>query len=383
MDSDKGKELREKLIADLRAAERSRLTERERMLVDSVLAHVDGDDQRQVAIVEAYLAEHPHDPWALMILANAAWARQDWTAAEARYRLLLEVDPNWLQARNHLGYIAMAQGRFAEAEEHFRIYRFVAPDQANPHDSLGELLVLLGRYEEARRELEAGLAIRPDFCASYGNLMRAAVLDRKPEELDAIVARAAGNCPASQAAELRCTALLSAALLGGDYGAPWSDPKGACADRLDQPQPILHELAVLSGRRAEALAIEAKVTEWLAEAEAKAPLRVRGLRSLLGLMEGFRLGHEGRAEEAAAKLRVVEEAASYWEGNGGGVLKLLARGFLVDALAAQGDAAGAARALDRLREVNPSFAAWFDPAEARTRPIAPPATAPAVGVTSR
>ncbi len=170
--TDGSKEERERLIAELRQSDTARLNDRERLMLDVVLARADHDEPRRARRVAEYLAEHPRDPWGLNLASADAWARQDWPEAEQLYRRLVEVDPNWLMARNHLGYIAMAQGRFAEAEEHFRIYKYVAPDQANPHDSLGELLILLGRYDEARAELEEAVRVRPDFCASYQNLLR-------------------------------------------------------------------------------------------------------------------------------------------------------------------------------------------------------------------
>src|SRR5690606_28835679 len=163
LDSEVDRDERARLIDELRAVDRETLTERERFLLDVLFARVDEDPVGRSARIEGYLELHPDDPWALVNAASDSWARQDWEAAEQRYRRLLEVDPNWVLAHNHLGYIAMARGRFAEAESRFRTYKFVAPDQANPHDSLGELLVLLGRYDEARAELEEALAIRPDF----------------------------------------------------------------------------------------------------------------------------------------------------------------------------------------------------------------------------
>lgn len=378
LENENDKEQRARLVAGLRAADRGRLNQRERFLVAAYLARLDGDDARRRQVVADYLAGHPRDPWALVMVAGDAWARQDWAEAERGYRRLLEVDPNWLLARNILGYIAMAQGRFREAEDEFRTYRFAAPDQANPHDSLGELFVLLGRYDEARAELEEALRIRPDFCASYGNLLRIAVLDRRPGDLDGIAARAERHCPSETATEFRCVALEGEAFLSGDADAPWRDPEGACKGHLDRPGVLLNMLAVRSGRHAVAVALEEKLRAQLAKAEPTSEMGKRGATTLLDLITGARLYGEGRPAEAIPVLRRVDADSSWWGANGEGVNRLIARLLLAQCLAATGDVAGAAAALERLRAVNPALAAWygtFDPLAPRAAPApgAPPA----------
>jgi tetratricopeptide (TPR) repeat protein len=365
METAEDRERRMQAAEALRGVDRSRLNDRERLLVDSIVDVLDGRHEQRRARLAAYLAEHPDDPLALRMAAGDAWDRQDWERARAGYSRLLEADPSWVQARNNLGYIAMARGEFAEAEEQFRIYRYVAPDQANPHDSLGELLVLVGRYDEARAELERALAIRPDFCASYRNLGRVAIFDRRPEELEPIARRAAEHCAEREAAAARCMAVLGGALLTGDYDRAFGEAgRAACGEDLEAPDVLQHQLAVLSGRRELALEMEAKLRAKIEAAAAEVPgvekRMDHGEANLLALLEGHRLLVEGRAAEAAEKLRGVDERSKFWEGNGGATLKLLAQLLLAEALQDAGDAAGAQRTLARLREVNPSFAAWFD-----------------------
>ncbi|KAB2968825.1 MAG: tetratricopeptide repeat protein [Thermoanaerobaculia bacterium] len=377
LESDRDKNERKRLLDELRGADRSRLTELENFLLDVVFARTDGDEARRREVVEAYLAKHPRDPWALHVASADAWARQDWPSAEARYRRLLEVDPNWLLARNHLGYIAMAQGRFREAEDEFRTYRFAAPDQANPHDSLGELLVLLGRYDEARAELEEALRIRPDFCASYFNLLRIAVLERRPEDVDPLVARIERHCDERTAAVARCDGTVAKAFLTGDDDAPWRETGEVCETRYQEPDVLLHILALRSGRREEALAMEEKAKKRLAELEGGFERAKTGYRVLVSFLEAERLFVEGRFEEAVPKLREVDADSTWWEAEGRGTIKLVARILLYRSLGALGDRAGAEEALARARAVNPDFAAWystFDPylPRAGTAPAATP-----------
>jgi len=359
LDADTDKEERGRLLEELRKADPDRLNDRERLMLEAVLARADRDEPRRAKAVADYLEQHPRDPWALNIASTDAWARQDWAQAEKFYQRLLDVDPNWLLARNHLGYIAMAQGRFAEAEEQFKLYRYVAPDQANPHDSLGELLILLGRYDEARAELEEAVRVRPDFCASYQNLLRLEVFARRPEALDPIVERVVANCPEPMHQPSRCAAFQAKALLGGDYDAPWRDPDNPCAGHLNEPEPVTHLLAVLAGRRAEALAIETATRERLEEVDAKQPRYGQALRGMLAFMEGQRLLREGDAAGAVARLREADRGMAWWSGDGGGTLRLIVMLTLARAEAEAGDAEASAETLAELAAVNPDFAGWY------------------------
>ncbi len=240
------------LVRDLRAYDTTRLTERERFLVAHALDRLDHDEAAAAERIDRYIAAHPRDPWGHFLAGARAWESADRAAAETIYARLLEIDPNWVVAHNHLGYLAMAEGRFADAETHFRTYAFVAPDQANPHDSLGELLMLLGRYDEARAALELALEIRPDFCASYGNLFTIAMLERRQAELEPLLARVRTNCAPRMAESLACVAQMVDALFTGDWDAPWRDGYAACLRENGERGVFLHRMALLAGRQDEA-----------------------------------------------------------------------------------------------------------------------------------
>ncbi|HEX9638307.1 MAG TPA: tetratricopeptide repeat protein, partial [Acidobacteriota bacterium] len=144
---------RRALLERLSQADLERLTPRERFMARYALALHHRIELKPQQILRDCLAQHPRDPYALEARSLQAWERQDWEAAERSYQRLLEIDPNWARAQNHLGYLAMARGRFEEAEDLFRTYLYIAPDQANPNDSMGELLTIRGRYDEAERAL--------------------------------------------------------------------------------------------------------------------------------------------------------------------------------------------------------------------------------------
>jgi tetratricopeptide (TPR) repeat protein len=338
---------------ELETVDTSKLSERERFLVELARATRD----RKSEIVSRFLASHHQEPWVLSLAAAEQWELEEFETAAALYRRLLEVDPNWVLARNNLGYLAMAQARFAEAEEQFRTYAYVAPDQANPHDSLGELLSLVGRYEEARSELERALAIRPDFCASYGHLVGIAVFEGKSEEIPPLAARAAQHCPPGVKADLECEGRYFAAYVAKDFDAPWREGFASCSGKVGDQGVLYFRLAILAGRRAEAAAELAALDKAVAESRtgSHGKGRARMLEAVALHDKGVSKLAEGDPAAAVALFRAADAQASYW-GVDEGRLKLFNQLNLAVALDRAGQKQQAEEVLASVRAVNPAFA---------------------------
>ena len=365
-------EERARMADALAKSDPATLTEREQFLVELALARSKRDPVRFTGVVDRFVEARPEDPWALYLKATLAWEKQEWGEAEQLYQHLLQIDPNWVMARNHLGYLAMAQGRFADAEESFRTYAYVAPDQANPHDSLGELLVLLGRYDEAREELEAGLALRPDFCASYRNLLSIGVLEGRVDEMERVLDRVENNCSPKETEGLRCEARMTEAYLSKDYELPWRENLDDCMSKPGERGPFFHLLALLTGR--EELAVSEEEA-WKARLKKSARYegKMGGPRALLQHLEGVRLLADGDPGKAAERFLEADEQMHYW-GLNDGRMKLFNRMILAVALERSGDEAAAQRVLDQVRAVNPRWAEKFPEVRART-----PAPGPRTG----
>lgn len=348
-------ERRERLRAELEQADLTRLSPRERFMVERSLA--EGPERRR-ELLDAYLSEHPDDPYALEIRCNELWERQDLERSEACFLELLETDPNWVRAQNYLGYIAMGQGRFAEAEERFKTYRFIAPDQANPHDSMGELLTLIGRYDDAERELEQALAVREDFCPAYQHLIQVHLLQGEVDEARGVLSRQLEQESCARAAELdECQVEVWIASLSGDPDAVWrvAEP---CLEQLrpDGPQVILTHLAALRTGRPEAAQ---ELEEQVEEALRKPGLREAGREVLsmhLDHMRGRRALAEGHAGQAVELFRQADSKIRYWSDNGVGVFKLINRLALAGALAEAGRRHESDEVLAEVRAVNPRIA---------------------------
>lgn len=350
---------RAELYSELSQAPLDNVSDRERFMIQYELAGIDHRPDEAERVITEYLAEHPTDPFALGYRCAEAWDAKDFDAAEKLYKQLLKADPNWVMAQNHLGYIAMAQGRFAEAEELFNTYKYVAPDQANPHDSLGELLTLLGRYEEAQIQLQEALRIKPDFCASYDHLVEAAVLAGDFESAETSLDAGQQHCGSVISWFTRCRFMLWRAFLTGDYESAWSDENSACLNRLAQAGFLVHRLAILTGRMDRALEIESMIQERTEKIRDYVGTESKARLGLLSHLKGTRLIAQSDPESALESLRSADEQLLYW-GQGQGLAKLFNRLHISIALDALGRQDEAQALLTEVRRVNPRMEERYD-----------------------
>ena len=349
-------ERRGELAAELRAIDTDPLTYQERFLVRHALARFDRDWDEAARLAEKQLTKYPDCVYGLEAAADAAWERQDIETAKDLYTRLLELDPHWVSAQNRLGYLALAEGRFADAEQLIRTYTYLAPDQANPHDSLGEILTIRGRYEDARIELEEAVRIRPDFCPAHQHLVDLAILEGRPQDAAPLLERARGACDEKWIEHMICHTALWQDYLAGDYDSPWRPGARECLQETEEVDFLVHRMAALSGRTDEARAIEERFEERLLTAEASTKMTLEAPRALLAHLEGVRLLSEGKSAEAARRLTSADQSLRY---SDNGILKLFNRLNLALALQRSGDLGGEREMLEAVREVNPAFAAIY------------------------
>lgn len=349
---------RKEMLEEMRDVDMQRLSYRERFMLQFEFADADREWEKRDRTLLDYLDAHPKDPFALWMYASQAWEAADLEAAEKRYLRLLEVDPNWVQAQNRLGYIAMAQGRFTEAEELFGTYNYIAPDQANPHDSLGELLTLMGRYEEARKELEKALAIKPDFCAAYRHLLMVAILEGSLDNAEQIVERAAVHCEEDDVAQMNCQAQLWRDFFYCEFEGPWQAGRETCNEITGDFSFIHHRMEMLTDRRQDALAREERIRAEIDDAERETGQTFAYARGFLHYMEGARMAIDGDFTGAAARFDEADTNMLYWF-EGQGILKLYNRLHLAYALEHAGHAEESRQVLARVEAINPRLASAY------------------------
>ncbi len=155
---------------------------------DSLTAVIEDDQRRMLAqlrlgsvgssnfqdmrdsLLTVLKAELPDNIYVLEILAGQAGMSADDDEAEKAWLHILEVNPNYANSYNNLGYMELNRGNYDQAIEYMQKYAFLAPGLANPHDSLGDVLMVLGRYEEAEAEFRTAIKMQPDFYHSLINL---------------------------------------------------------------------------------------------------------------------------------------------------------------------------------------------------------------------
>lgn len=346
------------MVETMRDVDMGKLSARERFMLQFELADKDRDWDRRDQILHDYLEAHPKDPFALWMFASQAWERADLEQAEQRYKRLLKIDPNWVQAQNRLGYIAMGQGRFTEAEQLFETYNYLAPHQANPHDSLGELLTLVGRYDEARKELEKALAIKPDFCASYRHLLMVAILEGSLDQADRIVERAGQYCEEYEVAQMDCQTKLWRDFFYCEFEGPWQEGRETCNEITGDFSFIHHRMEMLTGRRQDALDREERIRTEILEAENQAGQPFSYAHGFLHYLEGARMAIDGDFTGAAARFDEADSNILFWF-EGQGILKLYNRLHLAYALEHAGHEDEARQVLARVEAVNPSLATAY------------------------
>lgn len=325
------------------------LSPRERALVSIRLLRAQGRHADAEQVMNEYIEANPRDPHVLYLQCGLKFARQHWDEARSCYQRLLEVDPNFVVAVNHLGYISMAQERFDEAADHFETYRYIAPDQANPYDSMGELLMLRGAYEQARSHFTRAVDIRPDFCASWSHLIQLDVLLGQTERARQTLERASreANC-APEVPRLRCQ--VEVAHAGEDREATLEVFQEQCLPHNFTPDVLVqsHKAALLSNDRELGIDLTRQIRDLVENAEE------RGARALEGHMAGMELLDSRQPSLAVERLRAVDEDL-IWFGETQGIFKIYNRAALVTALERSGKPEEAAQLRNETRLVNASL----------------------------
>jgi protein O-GlcNAc transferase len=178
-----------------------------------------------VALVNDAVAESPDDPRLLWVQSRVLVHAAEWKTALAAITHLLEVSPDWPDARFLLGCAFAAVGQPDQAAVEFRAARATKPDDIRVLNNLGNVLVSAGNPQEALDPLRRALALQPgnpdaaynlgaallelgDYSASIAAFNQA--LARQPNDASAHakIAQALQACGQWVPAEAHCHAAL-------------------------------------------------------------------------------------------------------------------------------------------------------------------------------
>ncbi len=119
----------------------------------------EGRRDEAVANVRQALDLNPRHALATRMKGNLLMA--DRKAADAAFRLALEVEPNSADAHHQLGVLLGAAGRIDEAELHLLRAVELAPDNAAMHFTLADMYMQLRRRRDAIEQFRETLRIKP------------------------------------------------------------------------------------------------------------------------------------------------------------------------------------------------------------------------------
>jgi uncharacterized protein (TIGR02246 family) len=150
-------------------------SEAERQMIASYAAHLDGDHEREIALMNEVAEAFPSDPYPPFQAGFELYGLERYDESVAAFQRAIAADPGFGGAYNGLGYAAMRNGDGAMAERAFRDYIRVAPNEANPYDSYGEFLLNQGRLDEAEAQYEMALVKNPEFANARTMLVRVGI----------------------------------------------------------------------------------------------------------------------------------------------------------------------------------------------------------------
>lgn len=346
---------RRRLAGEIRQVDTAGLTARERFLLSFHIARLENRREDAQAVLSAFLNESPSDPYAIRLRCKSEWDAQRWDEAEGCYEHLLELHPDWVEARHNLGYIAMARGRFDEAEERFRTYRYLAPDEAAPHHALAVLLTTRGRYEEAEEELAETLRLDGDFCAAYAQRVELGMMSGKPEASRRALAALESHEACGHLRDLGFFCALEAWVLylENDAEGAWRRLDEGCLERRDGFDLLAHRIAVMTERRDRSIEMEETLRAYRDKVAAKdRPVHAQFLSAVLAHMEGIRALASKDFAHAVERLSEADRLIGYWGGERASI-KLFNRLNLWRALQSAGDLRRAKALRREIDDVNP------------------------------
>jgi tetratricopeptide (TPR) repeat protein len=156
--TEKGREVLNKLLTL-----REKATPQEEYQIDLLDAGINGNIQKQMDLSAKWLDQYPDDRDANFNLATIHYNRQKYSEAIHYYNKVLEIDPNYNNATNILGYSYANIGDYENAISAMKRYKEQAPDEPNPYDSMGEIYSYKGDFKNAEKEFRKAININDDF----------------------------------------------------------------------------------------------------------------------------------------------------------------------------------------------------------------------------
>ena len=218
--------------------------------------------------LQAFLARHPEDVPARLLLARTLLHQGELGPGAAALREVLRTHPELLMVHYNLGVVAYRSRLYDEAEEHLKHVVEQKPDVPDAYYSLGLTYMALKRYPEAIASLEKAVQVDPNHVGARFNLANACARAGRLQDAakqQAAYAELSGRSRSQQEKEVRIKASSQTAvqyLLDKKYPEALAEYQ-ALAVRFPDHAPIYDEIGQLFmrlGRREEAFEALKKAT---------------------------------------------------------------------------------------------------------------------------
>jgi tetratricopeptide (TPR) repeat protein len=154
----------------------------ERLLILATQAGVNNNALQQKEYLEQLVAAYPSDERAQFNLGTYDFGQQDFPQAIEHLKKALEIEPNYSNACNLLGYAYRQTQDYANAEKAFQKYIQLIPNDPNPYDSYAELLLKMGRFDDSVAQYRKALEIEPSFLNAHQGIAMDLLYSGKPKE---------------------------------------------------------------------------------------------------------------------------------------------------------------------------------------------------------
>ncbi len=160
-------------------------------------------------LLQAFLAHHPEDAAARLVLARTLVRQGDLAPAAESLRHVLKTNPDLVMAHYNLGFVAYRSRLYEEAEQHLQTACNLKPDLPDAFYTLGLTYLALKRYPEAIASLEKAAQIDPKHVGARFNLANAyarAGRMQDAEKQQAVYAELSGRSKSQQEKETQIKA---------------------------------------------------------------------------------------------------------------------------------------------------------------------------------
>ena len=143
------------------------VSEGERLWIEGFQAGVNGMSIKQREMYQKMCDLFPSDERAHGQFGNYYFGQQMFKEAIAEYEKAIQINPDYPQVYNQLGYSNRQLGNYGEAEKAFAKYTELIPNDPNPYDSYAELKMKMGQFEASIELYQKALEVNPNFVGSH------------------------------------------------------------------------------------------------------------------------------------------------------------------------------------------------------------------------